>query len=672
LAVEKMKSKLLILTLGVILSFGFSLLPVYAMETFDGKASFERVPEIIIPDVPNEFEIKFHYIGQPYSLHDITPIIGINPESAIPFVHIQTGTAEVNPSVVGRIPVTITVDKNIPNQKIFLSVSYDAMGFRDVKYKSSWSDFLTLNIGDSQEQNLPTMKMIELDNIFELQSQQHIEFPDGNLTMSFLNVLEDSRCPSDVTCIWQGKASMSFSMSEDLKTEIILDTYEQNTATVFGKYKVELIDVNPYPISTATIKNEDYTAVLRISKIQSDTLSPLKQLQSGITINNIQCRENFILIPKHDNSPACVKPETISKLIERGWTTQLIVQDIVMKTMSKKLGPECSQNTMDEIMSGNVDKKCAKFLDGLFIKRQSEMMQQGYAFDPESKSWTKKGYPDMLMNIADYYQQNLKSSKTTHESKPLDIAIIEDRYIHLNPADMCAIISLKLMSPDELEQTKSGTKDVVFLELDDKDIEEIPILDELIRATHHLEFSSNEYSNAEMGLRELVDYEFFIMDKAIEKYGDAQEDYFMKLDADLDERLADPKKQGFTNEFIAPQIVYNDNVYVLSHTVFWVSDEHEMQSMSVHLKENLDESKKFVTLNDIDMKSIPKIREAIEKIRTELESVVAFKGVPENPDWNNYRDWFANKSAEQFGTKDTYVRGFVYEGEHYELGFMIC
>jgi len=64
LAVEKMKNKLLMLTLGIILSFSFSILPVYAIEIFDGKASFERVPEIIIPDVPSEFEIKFRYIGQ--------------------------------------------------------------------------------------------------------------------------------------------------------------------------------------------------------------------------------------------------------------------------------------------------------------------------------------------------------------------------------------------------------------------------------------------------------------------------------------------------------------------------------------------------------------------------------------------------------------------------------
>ena len=423
-----------------------------------------------------------------------------------------------------------------------------------------------------------------------------------------------------------------------------------------------------------TIVNKEFRVVESISR-NFNELTPLKQFKSGVAIDGIHCRESFILIPKHDSSPACVKPETISKLIERGWATQSLVQDIVMKTMSKKLGPECSQNTMDEIMSGKtVDEKCATFMDELFTKRQSEMVQKGYAFDQESKSWIKEGYPDMLMNIADYYQQNLKSSKITHESESesLDIASIEDRYIHLNPADMCATISLELMSPDELEQIKLGTKDGVFLELADKDIEEMSILGELIRATHHLEFPSNEYAHAKMGMGELVDYEFFIMEKAIEKYVDSKEDYFIKLDPDLDNRLADPKKQGFSNEFIAPQIVYDDNVYVLGHTVFWVSDEHEMQSMSVHLKENLNESKKFVTLNDEDMESIPKIREAVTKIGTELESVVAFKGVPENPDWNDYREWYADKSAEQFGTDDVHVRGFIYENKHYDLGFLIC
>ena len=174
----------------------------------------------------------------------------------------------------------------------------------------------------------------------------------------------------------------------------------------------------------------------------------------------------------------------------------------------------------------------------------------------------------------------------------------------------------------------------------------------------------------------MVDYEFFIMAKSIGKYGDTQADYFMNLDEDLDERLADPKKQGFSNEFIAPQIVHDDKTYVLGHTVFWVSDEHEMQSLSVHLQDELEEEQRFAVLNDNDMDSIPKIRDAINKIGTDLESVVAFKGIPDESEWNQYREWYATKSSEQFDVDnnddDAYVHGFVYNDEYYDLGFLIC
>lgn len=50
-------------------------------------------------------------------------------------------------------------------------------------------------------------------------------------------------------------------------------------------------------------------------------IPPLQQLKSGISANDIVCKEGFELIFKSTNdSPACVKPETKTKLIERGWT----------------------------------------------------------------------------------------------------------------------------------------------------------------------------------------------------------------------------------------------------------------------------------------------------------------------------------------------------------------
>ena len=51
-------------------------------------------------------------------------------------------------------------------------------------------------------------------------------------------------------------------------------------------------------------------------------LPPLKQLKNGIPLDEIQCRESFVLISKHDGSPACVKYESVQKLSERGWAAE--------------------------------------------------------------------------------------------------------------------------------------------------------------------------------------------------------------------------------------------------------------------------------------------------------------------------------------------------------------
>jgi len=48
--------------------------------------------------------------------------------------------------------------------------------------------------------------------------------------------------------------------------------------------------------------------------------TPLQQFKSGIVANNVTCNQGLKLILKsEDGSPACVKPDTAQKLIERGW-----------------------------------------------------------------------------------------------------------------------------------------------------------------------------------------------------------------------------------------------------------------------------------------------------------------------------------------------------------------
>ncbi len=48
--------------------------------------------------------------------------------------------------------------------------------------------------------------------------------------------------------------------------------------------------------------------------------SPLKQFKSGVAAKDVQCNYNMkTIIKKSDGSPACVRPESVSKLLIRGW-----------------------------------------------------------------------------------------------------------------------------------------------------------------------------------------------------------------------------------------------------------------------------------------------------------------------------------------------------------------
>ncbi len=54
-------------------------------------------------------------------------------------------------------------------------------------------------------------------------------------------------------------------------------------------------------------------------EIKSKMLSPLKQLKSGISAEDIKCNDGLYRALKHDNTPVCVSKHAAIKLAERGW-----------------------------------------------------------------------------------------------------------------------------------------------------------------------------------------------------------------------------------------------------------------------------------------------------------------------------------------------------------------
>ena len=112
----------------------------------------------------------------------------------------------------------------------------------------------------------------ELPETFEIgfeEDFQHGEINQSDDTSLKFSITEinDSRCPSDVICIWGGKADVKVEVESPQIGFIVLSTYD-NLIDTFGIYSFELIDVSPHPISTEIIKLEDYQVTLKIEELQ--------------------------------------------------------------------------------------------------------------------------------------------------------------------------------------------------------------------------------------------------------------------------------------------------------------------------------------------------------------------------------------------------------------------
>ncbi|MGI0094078.1 MAG: hypothetical protein ACREA8_08245, partial [Nitrosotalea sp.] len=101
------------------------------------------------------------------------------------------------------------------------------------------------------------------------------------------------------------------------KTSTIHFTIEPKTETVSS-----MSNATTYGISNNTeIQKSETQYANQIS-------SPLKQFKSGISASKVVCNQGFQLILKReDNSPACVKSDTASILVEREWYFPLVLSN---------------------------------------------------------------------------------------------------------------------------------------------------------------------------------------------------------------------------------------------------------------------------------------------------------------------------------------------------------
>jgi len=101
-----------------------------------------------------------------------------------------------------------------------------------------------------------------------VQINKEKRFPKSKLSIRFVELVEDSRCPVDTNCIWAGNAKIKIRVSRSGRSqELTLDTNGQHQAATAEGYSIKLISLIPAPRSNIRINRNGYVATFEAVKL---------------------------------------------------------------------------------------------------------------------------------------------------------------------------------------------------------------------------------------------------------------------------------------------------------------------------------------------------------------------------------------------------------------------
>lgn len=106
----------------------------------------------------------------------------------------------------------------------------------------------------------------QLGEEFRLGFGQTAAVRGTNVTVFFRDVLEDSRCPEDVVCVWAGNARIQLRVSDGRSmTDLALGSNEEPREGLFHAHRLELLSLTGPGRAGVKKPDIEYFAVLRVT-----------------------------------------------------------------------------------------------------------------------------------------------------------------------------------------------------------------------------------------------------------------------------------------------------------------------------------------------------------------------------------------------------------------------
>ena len=101
---------------------------------------------------------------------------------------------------------------------------------------------------------------------FQLAVGQEAQIQGSAVSVRFSGVGEDSRCGSDVQCVWEGNALVRLILSSSSATpsESALNTALEPRQTPYAGFTIRLVSLKPHPKAGKPIPQTEYVATLEV------------------------------------------------------------------------------------------------------------------------------------------------------------------------------------------------------------------------------------------------------------------------------------------------------------------------------------------------------------------------------------------------------------------------
>ena len=118
--------------------------------------------------------------------------------------------------------------------------------------------------GDSE----PQAVLVQKGSDFHLMTGETARVSGSFVNITFTGVREDSRCPADVQCVWQGNAVVRIAVrhANGPATDTVLSVNQEPHSMRYENFFITVRDLMPARRTDHPLKQEEYTVTLRVTE----------------------------------------------------------------------------------------------------------------------------------------------------------------------------------------------------------------------------------------------------------------------------------------------------------------------------------------------------------------------------------------------------------------------